>query len=243
MNFDGSVSLRSIAHYRRILLVFPHPDDETFSAGGLAVEAKRYGASVTSILFTKGERGTPDAHIDEELKKTRTEEAKHAASLLGVSTHIHLDYGDGELPKRKKDMTAYIVSMIKKQNPDLIVTFDLSGLYGHPDHIACSESVRNAIEESKTPADFWQTTLSKKLLSMIELPEHMADDPKFLHRRRMPEWKVAIPFGIIPKIRAIYGYESQFPSFVKSLPFRPLPPWFLYSVGPFEYFSDGRRDA
>jgi LmbE family N-acetylglucosaminyl deacetylase len=62
-------------NYKKILIVFPHADDEVLTTSGIM---KKYSKTknITWMIMTKGERGTPDASIDENLKEIRVKEAK-----------------------------------------------------------------------------------------------------------------------------------------------------------------------
>lgn len=88
------------SHIRKVLAVFPHPDDEVFVAGGLLHQCSTYDMQTTLAIFTKGERGTPDAHTVKELKKIRSHELKQNASLLHIKKLVHHDMGDGKLYKK-----------------------------------------------------------------------------------------------------------------------------------------------
>lgn len=235
---DFSISSKKLQQYKRLLVIFPHPDDEVINAGGLIQKLSHLGANITLSILSKGEKGTSDGHIENNLKQIRTEEAKRAAKHLGVSTLIHEDFGDGDLMKHKKELTMYIDDLIKKDNPDLILTYDQSGLYGHEDHIVVSEIVTNLVKTKYSTIDLWYPSLPKRVFSLITLPEHMAKDTEFLKKRAFPSIRIFTGYGLVKKIHAVYEYRSQLQSFKNSFPIKLIPLWFYYSMQLYEYYSE-----
>jgi LmbE family N-acetylglucosaminyl deacetylase len=127
----------------RLLGLFAHPDDEQL-IGAAFTQAVRQGARAWVVIATRGEAGqnylfspsTPAA-----LGAARTGEMERAAALLGWEPPIFLDYPDGgmhEVPIA--DVTADFVRAIRDIRPDVVVTFDEQGGYGHLDHIAANQA-------------------------------------------------------------------------------------------------------
>ncbi len=138
--FVSTKSPKDTRAFRRVLAIFPHPDDEAVSCGGTLHRFAAEGRQVALALLTRGERGTPDAHVSERLGAIRACEAQAVAKKLCVRL-IQADFGDGELCQSKQLLAAYITALIEREAPDLLITYDLAGFYGHPDHIACAEVV------------------------------------------------------------------------------------------------------
>jgi LmbE family N-acetylglucosaminyl deacetylase len=234
---DLTVPDGSIRQYKKVLVVFPHPDDETLSAGGLISRLTQQKSDVTLIVLTRGEKGNPDAHIDPRLKDIRASELTAAAKALGV-IHVTLeDFGDGELARKKPQLTTYITDVFRKHTPDLVITYDLSGLYGHEDHITVSEIVTDIIRKKYPKTTLLYTSFPKKIYRMIKLPEHMAKDPQFQKRRATPTMKVFVGFHVVRRIQAMYAYRSQLSSFSKGMPVPAIPLWWYYSLQLFEYYA------
>lgn len=230
---DFSVPDAILNKYKRILVIFPHPDDEALTTGGLI----RKSHAVLHLL-TKGERGTVQGRANKSQRLTRSKEAELVAEILGVSKLIHDDLGDGQLKSRKVFLNKRLEQVIKAEKPDLVVTYDLSGLYGHSDHIICSEVITDLVREQFPGIKLWYVTHPKKILKLAKLPEHMAENPNFTDKRTYPTVKLFIGTTIIPKIRAVYAYKSQYDSFRSAFPFRFLPLWFLVSMSLHEYFYE-----
>jgi len=233
---DLSVPNGEIKKYKKILIVYPHPDDETLASGGITKNFVDQGSDVTLIVLTRGEKGTDDAHLDTTLKNIREDELTTASSILGVK-HITLeDFGDGELSKKRKELTKYFEQKISELQPDSILTYDLAGLYGHEDHIVTSEILTELVKSKFTTIALLYASLPKRALALITLPEHMAKDPRYAARRVSPNMKIWIGANIYFRIRALYSYASQLYSFRKSFPVPWIPLWYYYSMQVYEYY-------
>lgn len=156
----------------RLLLVHAHPDDETINNGATMAQYVSRGAHVTLITCTRGEEGevlVPElAHLasnqDDQLGQHREIELANAMKVLGVSDFRFLgapekvfrDSGmvDTE-PNRRADnfwnanldeAAEYLVSVILEIEPQVLVTYDEIGGYGHPDHIQAHRVAMRAAE-------------------------------------------------------------------------------------------------
>lgn len=226
---DLSLPTVSIDRFKKILVVYPHPDDEVLTAGGVI---KRSG-NATLLTLTKGEKGTPDAHLDNRLKQIRSHELMKAAQILGVKKLIHMDMGDGELEYKKTELKKTIQEAIKKEKPDLIITYDLSGLYGHPDHMAVSQTVTDLIKKEYSNIHSWYFCIPKKIYRLLKLPTHMAKDNQYLTLRSYPTHKIYIGLAVFNKIIAMSLHHSQYHFWQGDL---PIPSAFFHSMTLFEYF-------
>lgn len=235
---DFSVPSKDISKFKNVLFIYPHPDDEVFAGGGIIRMLSKQGSNVTLLILTKGEKGTKDAQTDYKLKEIRTKELRKSALLLGVTKLIHEDFGDGKLSRNKLMVARFVLNFIKDENPDLIITYDQSGLYGHPDHIACSQIVSALVKEVFNNIPLWYITLPQKTLKNIKLSEFMAIDLNFRGKRTIPTHKIFIGFNIIKRLQAIQAHESQHMTFKEIIPFRFIPVWFVYSTMVFEYYHE-----
>jgi LmbE family N-acetylglucosaminyl deacetylase len=124
-----------------ILGVWAHPDDETFSMGGILAAAVRNGQRVVCITATKGELGVQDENRwpAERLGSIRAKELSDAYQILGITKHYWLDYPDGGCKSADETEAANkIADLIKKFQPDSIFSFGPDGMTGHEDHKASS---------------------------------------------------------------------------------------------------------
>ena len=132
---------------RRLLGVFAHPDDEVFCAGGTMARAAEAGAEVMIVSATRGERGQiRDATVATRrtLGAVREGELGAAAAELGVQRVQVLTYPDGSLQQHRSSLGAAIADIIRRFDPDTVITFGADGGYGHPDHVAISELTTEA---------------------------------------------------------------------------------------------------
>jgi LmbE family N-acetylglucosaminyl deacetylase len=126
---------------RRLLGVFAHPDDEVFCAGGTLARAVEAGAEVTIVSATRGERGQirdPAAATRRTLGAVREDELRAAAAELGVQRVQVLAYADGTLQHHRSALGDAIAGIMRRLDPDTVITFGADGGYGHPDHVAVS---------------------------------------------------------------------------------------------------------
>ena len=148
----------------RLLAVTAHPDDETFGCGGTLARHAAEGVQVTLVCTTRGEAGEisdPALATRENLGQVREQELQAACDALGVS-NLHLlgyrDSGMAGTPENEhplalaqsdhEKLTGSVVEIIRKVRPQVVVTFDPTGGYGHPDHIAIHQATLEAFTAS-----------------------------------------------------------------------------------------------
>ncbi len=129
----------SIDELGTVLMVWAHPDDETYLAGALSALLIDAGHRVVCITATRGEAGG-DGQV-------RTMELEQAMELLGVTEHHWLDLPDGGCADVEPgEPVARIRDVIDDVKPDTVLTFGPDGITGHPDHQAVSAWVDRALE-------------------------------------------------------------------------------------------------
>ena len=152
----------------RLLLVHAHPDDESINNGATMAKYVAEGAKVTLITCTKGEEGevlVPElSHLaathEDNLGEHRVKELAEAMAHLGVTDHRFLgSYRDsgmmGTEPNKRTDCfwqanldeaAAKLVKIIREVKPQVLITYDEFGGYGHPDHIQAHRVAMRASE-------------------------------------------------------------------------------------------------
>lgn len=137
----------------KFIFVFAHPDDETFSSGGTIAKLVSSKHKVNLITATKGEAGepgNPPITTREKLGEAREKELRRAAKILGISNIFFLELIDGKVRyTRIKKLQSKILSILKKEKPDVVVTFDKNGGSNHPDHKAVSKATTTIFKEYK----------------------------------------------------------------------------------------------
>ncbi|HEU5330390.1 MAG: PIG-L family deacetylase [Thermomicrobiales bacterium] len=142
----------------RILGVFAHPDDEVFCGGGVLARYSALGAETMVVSLTRGEAGQiHDARVATRrtLGDRRAQELADSCQRLGVRHVRCLDYGDGKLATLPPELLiGQVTGLIREFRPDVVFTFDETGAYGHPDHIAVSRITTAACAQAADPARF-----------------------------------------------------------------------------------------
>src|SRR5437588_10362368 len=233
---DFSVPLRDARQFHRVLVIFPHADDEAMTCGGFLHRVSGGGNAVTLVLLTKGERGTSNSTLDVSLKDIRTREAQAVTAILGISRFIQEDFGDGDLHDKKQELTTFIDMTIEQEKPDLLITYDLAGFYGHADHITCSEIITELKKSRYQEIPLGYVRLPKRMLASVEQPEDMVTVQYCQQKRAFPTHKIFIGVSVFPKIKSWYTYKSQRASLSKGI-MKFLPIWFFFSTVHYEYFA------
>jgi N-acetyl-1-D-myo-inositol-2-amino-2-deoxy-alpha-D-glucopyranoside deacetylase len=161
---------------RRLLLVHAHPDDEVIGTGATMARYAAEGVHVTLVTCTAGEEGeilVPElqhmaAAREDRLAEVRVVELANAMTALGVDDHRFLGgvgrYRDSGMmgdPANDKPDTFWradldeaagsLVRVVREIRPQVLVTYDENGGYGHPDHIMAHRTAMRAAELSADP--------------------------------------------------------------------------------------------
>lgn len=134
----------------RLMAVLAHPDDESLGLGGTLARCAAEGIHTCVVTATRGERGrfftNENRPSDAEVGRVREAELRAAARVLGVGEVVLLDYLDGELDRAEPTAaTARIAAELRRVRPQVVVTFDPFGAYGHPDHVAICQLATAAV--------------------------------------------------------------------------------------------------
>ncbi|WP_184028804.1 PIG-L deacetylase family protein [Deinococcus budaensis] len=133
-----------------LLAVFAHPDDETLRCGGTLARYAQLGVRVTLVCLTRGEAGknTDPALGEIDLAQRREAELREACTHLTIDPPLFLGYHDsgrGERLRRDDplatinadplEMEAKVLEIVARVQPQVMLSFDPHGIYGHPDHL------------------------------------------------------------------------------------------------------------
>ncbi|MGI9149701.1 MAG: PIG-L family deacetylase [Chloroflexota bacterium] len=149
---------------KSLLAVHAHPDDETISMGGTLARYSAEGVRTTVVTCTSGNLGevrTPGLVVEAGLGSLRNRELEAAARCLGVSRLATLGYFDSGMagwPDNDRpgaffaaDLTEaseQLVEIIRQERPQVLVSYDDTGGYGHPDHVKAHAVTLAAFEAS-----------------------------------------------------------------------------------------------
>ena len=155
----------------KILAVLAHPDDEAFGMGGTLAHYAKQGAQVTLICATLGEAGEVDPALllnGQTIAGLREQELRCSADALGLKEVILLGYRDSGMQgspdnahpnalaaQALEEVVQKIAVRMRALQPDIVLTFDPYGGYGHPDHIRVHEAAKLAFQQlrDELPAD------------------------------------------------------------------------------------------
>lgn len=136
-----------------VLVMLPHPDDESFGVAGLIAQSRKRGIPVTYACGTLGEMGrnmgSPTYANRETLPELRKQELINACKEMDITDLRMLGLRDKTLEFEDDQYLADVMeSIIDEVKPTLIVTF-YPGHGVHPDHDATGEAVIRALYRKK----------------------------------------------------------------------------------------------
>ena len=150
---------------RRILVSVAHPDDESFGLGGLISHYVNAGVDVYLICATNGDVGTVSPELlngYNSIAELRLSELDCATEKLGFKKVFKLGYKDSGMMGSEtsqdpdclwyqsqhdpENVTRRVVEVIREVRPQVVITFNRYGGYGHPDHIAIQRATTDAFE-------------------------------------------------------------------------------------------------
>ena len=153
-----------------LMAIYAHPDDETFGVGGTMAHYAGRGIPVTMICATRGEVGEIAKGSDatpETLGAYREQELRDAMAILGVLDVRFLEFRDSGMAGTPENadpralhnasaeqVVAPLVAAIRERRPEVICTWDESGGYGHPDHVAVHHHATAAFHAAADPSRF-----------------------------------------------------------------------------------------
>ena len=141
---------------RRLMAILAHPDDECLGIGGTLAHYASQGVATHLVTATLGQRGRfygdRPRPSDEEVGRVREAELRAAADVLGIRDVRVLGHMDSELDRVDPEVILpELVREIRRVRPQVVVTFDPHGAYGHPDHIAISQFTTAAVVAAADP--------------------------------------------------------------------------------------------
>jgi LmbE family N-acetylglucosaminyl deacetylase len=168
-----------------LMAVHAHPDDEVLSTGGVLAAAAAEGIRTVLVTCTNGEQGDgpggikpgEPGHDEARVREVRLEELKESVAQLGISDVELLGYSDSgmvgwEANQRPEafanipleESAGRLAALMERYRPDVVVTYDENGAYGHPDHIQAhliTMAAIKAVRATGIPAKFYYTAISR----------------------------------------------------------------------------------
>jgi N-acetylglucosamine malate deacetylase 1 len=185
---------------KRVLIVAPHPDDETLGAGGAIAKYAKTEHDVT-ILTVAGHR--PPLYTEAHYQQT-VEEAKRAHEILGASDSVFLDLPAvmlGQIPAH--ELNAKIYGVFEKVRPQIVLCPYPDR---HVDHRIIFESTIVAARPVKVGTEI-------ELLAAYETLSETHWNAPHIEPTFTPNWVIDISDHIETKLEALGCYKSQISPF------------------------------
>jgi len=234
---------------KRLLLVHAHPDDETINNGVTMAKYAASGAQVTLVTCTRGEEGevlvTELANLasdkDDKLGEHREVELKDAMAQLGINDFRFLgapnkkwrdsgmmgttqnERGDVFWQADLDEASHELVKIILEIQPQVLITYDEFGGYGHPDHIkahrVAMRAAELAAEQGWQISKIYWNTMPRSVIQMgIEKMKEVgsdffgaesADDLPFAKPDELVTTVVNAPEYVPQKLEAMKAHATQ----------------------------------
>lgn len=134
---------------RRLLAVFPHPDDESYGPAGTLYRAKRNGAATAVYCMTRGEAsmmGAVRGMTRDEVAELREQRMREVADTLKLDALLMGGFPDANMARSDLGaMSAALAAILEAFRPQVVISHDPRGVNAHADHIATHWSLRHAL--------------------------------------------------------------------------------------------------
>jgi LmbE family N-acetylglucosaminyl deacetylase len=224
-----------------LMAVHAHPDDEASMTGGVFARYAAEGVRTVLVTCTDGRCGDgPDGvkpgepgHDPDEVVKLRLAELERSRAILAISEFEFLGYADSGMAgwaansapgafwaTPLADAAQRLAALMRRYRPDVVITYDANGFYGHPDHIQAHRATMAAVAQlgADAPAKVYWTTMPHSMLTEFDKRmrevgadwEEVAEDTPKLG---LPDDQVTTWVDVHPvaerKYRALAAHASQ----------------------------------
>jgi LmbE family N-acetylglucosaminyl deacetylase len=221
---------------RTLLAVHAHPDDETILTGGTLARYADEGVRTVVVTCTSGDLGEGQAA---DMSSLRQQELENAARVLRVSRLATLGYADSGMPgwpenRRRgaffaadlREAVQRLRRIVDEEQPQVLITYDETGGYGHPDHVKAHQVAIAAFATSSVAKLYyvriplgWSRRFVKSLRAAgIDAPESAptgADAGPGVHQVGVPDVQVTTLLDVRRYVRAkraaLACHHSQMP--------------------------------
>ncbi|MDQ2729715.1 MAG: PIG-L family deacetylase [Actinomycetota bacterium] len=190
-----------------LMAVHAHPDDEATSTGGVLARYSAEGIRTVLVTCTDGACGDgpggvkpgEPGHDRGAIVALRRQELEASCLILGVAHLELLEYrdsgmmgwADNDAPGSfwttpVDDAARQLAQLMEQYQPDVVVTYDPNGFYGHPDHIQAHRVTMMAAEKTGIPAKVYWPTIPRSRMGEfaqrmreagVDMPERL-DPPE-----------------------------------------------------------------
>ena len=168
-----------------LMAVHAHPDDEVIMTGGILARYAAAGVRTVLVTCTDGRQGDApgslkpghDEHDEEKVVGIRRAELERSCAILGVSHLELLGYRDSGMEgwDANRHPDAFwnvaveeagrrVAELVERYRPQVLVTYDENGFYGHPDHIQAHRAAMTAVESTGIPEKVYYTAMPRSAM-------------------------------------------------------------------------------
>jgi LmbE family N-acetylglucosaminyl deacetylase len=236
-----------------LMAVHAHPDDEASSTGGVLATYGEQGIRTVVVTCTNGEFGDApgrvkpgqDGHDEQAVAQLRLAELREACKILGVTDLETLGYHDSGMPDWDykdrptafcniplAEVAARLGALMERYRPQVVVTYDASGAYQHPDHVHAAQAAAAAAVGTGIPAKLyfiamrfsdWQKVWQALREAGVDVPDREPANPDFMRQMAEAEQRITTTIDIRPvldrKREALLAHASQIQdSWISKLP-------------------------
>jgi LmbE family N-acetylglucosaminyl deacetylase len=197
------------------LAVHAHPDDEASSTGGLFRVLADQRVRTVLVTCTRGEFGDApggikpedEGHDADDVAEIRKHELDKAVEILGVSRSVRLGYRDSGMMgwPQNQDPGAFwstpineaaerLAVILMEERPQVVVTYNERGFYGHPDHIQAHRITMSALSLIDYEPTLYFNAIPNSVMAIMserwereEREQREADAAKGIERSAEPE--------------------------------------------------------
>ncbi|WP_460370085.1 PIG-L family deacetylase [Actinocorallia lasiicapitis] len=223
------------------MAVHAHPDDEVLGTGGVLAKAAAAGIRTVLVTCTNGEQGDgpggvkpgEEGHDPQAVAKERLAELAESARILGIEHVELLGYNDSGMDGWDAnhadhafanadfdEAVAKVERLMELYRPQVVVTYDEFGGYGHPDHIQAHRVAVAATERTGIPQKLYYTAIPKSgiraLFDYVKSNDiqvdWMADQeepPDFGTPDEIITTSVEVADQVRKKVKALQAHASQ----------------------------------
>jgi mycothiol S-conjugate amidase len=164
-------------HQLHAMFVHAHPDDESSKGAATMARYAKEGHRISVVTLTDGSAGDilnpamDRPGVKDRMTEIRVDELARALEILGVSDHFPFGYvdsgyvedfdGDGSrladdafFNVEIDEVVGRLVTLIRAERPDVLLTYPAGGGYPHPDHIRCHDVAVAAYDAAADPRRF-----------------------------------------------------------------------------------------
>ncbi len=179
-----------------MLAVHAHPDDEVMATGGALRLLADQGVRTVLVTCTDGRYGDAPGgikpgeagHDPDAVAALRARELDAAAAALGIARLVRLGYQDSGMmgwdhndepgafwSTRVDEAADRLGAILREEAPQVVVTYNEIGFYGHPDHIQAHRATRAALAALAAPPTLYYNALPRSAAERWR--EQEAGDP------------------------------------------------------------------